>query len=424
MSERQDLAELSARAHAALSRTGPPTLSNLRRALADAGLALEDDPRLRPMLKRARGVEPDATLDAATLGQLCDDALGLIQRALDHELIIPDFVRFREQLERLFERASVERGGTVADYIPQLGRVDPEQFGVAICTVDGQRASFGDARTDFCVQSCCKPINYCMALEEHGEQKVHSHVGREPSGRGFNELAFNALNQPHNPLINAGAIACCALIGAGMEPADRFDLVMRRWRELSGGAKPGFSNATYLSERATADRNFALGYLMRERGVFPPDTDLIETLEFYFQCCSIEQSAERMAVVASTLARGGICPLDPHQSIFKPRTVRNCLSLMHSCGMYDFSGEFAFSIGLPAKSGVAGALLIVVPNVMGLCTWSPRLDDLGNSVRGVAFCKALVETFNFHPYDSLTGLPAKNDPRRPHSSSAPTRHLS
>lgn len=260
-------------------------------------------------------------------------------------------------------------------------------------------------------QSCCKPVNYCLALEEHGDDVVHRYVGREPSGHGFNELTLNRAGKPHNTMINAGAIMCCSLVNLGGDMADRFDHVIDRWSALAGDTKIGFSNSVYLSERATADRNFALGYFMREHNGFPEGTDLIATLEFYFQCCSIEMNTEQLAVVAATLANGGVCPATGKR-IFHPKTVQHCLSLMYSCGMYDFSGEFAFSIGLPAKSGVSGAIMIVVPNVGGICTWSPRLDKQGNSVRGIAFCKKLVETFNFHNYDNLTGLSEKRDPRR------------
>jgi glutaminase len=212
-------------------------------------------------------------------------------------------------------------------------------------------------------------------------------------------------------MINAGAIMCCALIRPESDMAGRFEHVMDRWRALAGDDKVGFSNSVYLSERQTADRNFALGYFMREHRAFPPQTDLVSTLEFYFQCCSIELNATQLAIVAATLANGGICPTTGKR-IFHSQTVRDCLSLMYSCGMYDFSGEFAFTIGLPAKSGVSGALMIVVPNVMGLCTWSPRVDGYGNSVRGLAFCRRLVEEFKFHNYDNLSGLvQEKIDPR-------------
>jgi glutaminase len=169
-----------------------------------------------------------------------------------------------------------------------------------------------------------------------------------------------------------------------------------------------------VSERQTADRNYALGYSMRESGAFRPGTDLLTTLEFYFQSCSIEVDADMLAVAAASLANAGVCPLtdDP---VFTPATVQSCLSLMSSCGMYDFSGEFAFTIGLPAKSGVSGALMLVIPGLMGICVWSPRLDEHDNSVRGIEFCRKLAATYQVHVFDSLVtgrGRTAKRDPRR------------
>jgi glutaminase len=329
------------------------------------------------------------------------------------ELVIPDFAGFTADIAEIYERTRSLSDGAVATYIPQLARVSPENYGVAMCCVDGQRLALGDRDVDFTVQSCMKPINYCIALEELGEEAVHDVVGREPSGRGFNVLTLNGENRPHNPMINAGAIATCSLIRREMTVADRFDHVMEQWRRLAGGEKAGFSNAVYLSEKEKGDRNYALGYFMKEKRVYPEGTDLLQTLEFYFQCCSIESTCEKMAVVAATLANGGICPLT-RERVLRFSTVRNCLSLMYSCGMYDFSGEFAFTIGLPAKSGVSGALMVIVPNVLGFCTWSPRLDALGNSVRGIAFCKELVGRFNFHNYDDLVNsLETKRDPRRP-----------
>lgn len=287
---------------------------------------------------------------------------------------------------------------------------------VALCTIDGQQFDLGDSDVSFCVQSCCKPINYSLALEELGPEIVHKYVGREPSGHGFNALTLNHELKPHNPMVNAGAIMCCSLVKKEFDLPDRFDYVMNAWEQLSGGQRPTFNNAVYLSEKTTADRNFALAYFMSEHKAFPERTDLLETLNFYFECCSIEMTAQKMAVVAATFANGGVCPLTG-QRVLSPSTVQNCLSLMYSCGMYDFSGEFAFSIGLPAKSGVSGCMMIVIPNVGGICTWSPRLDRLGNSVRGVEFCRQLVATYNFHHYAILTGEQTKKDPRRPALSS-------
>ena len=336
----------------------------------------------------------------------------LIKNAIQGTLIIPDFEKFSQEMKSIFERTTKNRGGHVASYIPQLARVNPESYAVSICTIDGQCLSLGDSEEEFCIQSVCKPINYCLILEEHGEEKVHQHIGREPSGIGFNGLVLNGKGLPHNPMINAGAIMACSLVKPQLDMADRFDFVLDTWHKLSGNNKSvGFNNSVYLSERETADRNFALGYFMKEKKAFPAKTNLVNTLEFYFQCCSIEMNANALAVTAATLANAGICPVTK-ESILHPSTVKNCLSLMNSCGMYDFSGEFAFTIGLPAKSGVGGGLMLVVPNLMGIAIWSPRLDELGNTVRGIEFCKELIAKYNFHSYDSLTLTTSnKQDPR-------------
>jgi glutaminase len=323
----------------------------------------------------------------------------LIERALGtRSLAIPDFRTFCLEVEEIRRATEANTSGAPADYIPQLARVDPDQYGVGICSVDGQRYSCGDSCTPFCVQSTTKPLAYAMALEQFGEEVVHQHVGREPSGRNFNERVLNQESRPHNPMINAGAIMTSSLVRPDLCLADRWDFVMDTWTRLAGGKRPGFANSVYLSESATADRNWCLGYMMQEANAFPENTDLKEVLEFYFMLCSIEVDAEMMSVIAATLANGGVCPLTGDR-VFNARTVRNTLSLMSSCGMYDYSGEFAFQMGFPCKSGVGGSLVIVIPGVTGICTWSPSLDRLGNSVRGQDFCRALVERYAVHHLD-------------------------
>jgi len=328
----------------------------------------------------------------------------LIERALStRSLAIPDFRTFCREVEEIRRATESNTSGAPADYIPQLARVDPDQYGVGICSVDGQRYSCGDSSTPFCVQSTTKPLAYAMALEQFGEEVVHQHVGREPSGRNFNERVLNQESRPHNPMINAGAIMTSSLVRPDLCLADRWDFVMDTWTRLAGGKKPGFANSVYLSESATADRNWCLGYMMQEAKAFPEKTDLKEVLEFYFMLCSIEVDAEMMSVIAATLANGGVCPLTGDR-VFNARTVRNTLSLMSSCGMYDYSGEFAFQMGFPCKSGVGGSLVIVIPGVTGICTWSPSLDRLGNSVRGQDFCRALVERYAVHHLDVRSSL--------------------
>jgi glutaminase len=398
-----------------VDQTGFVNLPYLLKRLGEMGIR-KDDPRLRnslgPFLQQDEDID-EVRFDFPSFLKMVQvgGASSLIRQAIRGEMIIPEFRQFSRDIRHIFERTTNNHSGQVATYIPQLGRVNPEFFGLSICTVDGQQLGVGDYRQHFSVQSVCKPISYCIALEEHGENKVHEHIGREPSGIGFNGLVLNERGLPHNPMINAGAIMACSLIKPHFKMADRFDYVLDIWTRLSGNIPARFNNAVYLSERESADRNFALGYFMREHKAFPANTDLVQTLEFYFQCCSIELNCDQLSVVAATLANGGICPTTGER-IFRPDTVKNCLSLMSSCGMYDFSGEFAFTIGLPAKSGVSGALMVVIPNLMGFATYAPRLDQLGNSVRGIEFCRHLVEEFNFHMYDSLTSSSKeKKDPR-------------
>jgi glutaminase len=374
-----------------------------------------DDPRIAAALAGLQAAEGSTRrIDFAHFKALARHNSSLIRRAVEGNLAVPDFPALTSDIDRMYAELLPVRSGAVADYIPQLRRVDPEQLAIAVCTVDGQRYSAGDATTAFCLQSVSKTVSYCLALDEHGTEAVHRHVGREPSGRSFNELALNPQGLPHNPMVNAGAIMTTSLIRPADDIADRFDHVAAAWRRLVGGGRPGFNNAVYLSERQTADRNFALGYSMRESGAFPPGTDLTQTLEFYFQSCSIEVDAQMLAIAAASLANSGVCPLT-EDAVFSPGTVQSCLSLMSSCGMYDFSGEFAFTIGLPAKSGVSGAVMLVIPGLMGICVWSPRLDEHGNSVRGIEFCRKLIAAYNVHVFDSLvTGRAGsgKRDPRR------------
>lgn len=410
--------------------------TELAKTLAKAGLR-EDDQRLKESLAilsvtNERNGQAPTSAENVSERDFCAAIrhnILLIERALQGELVIPDFSQFTAEIDAIHQQTRENREGQAADYIPQLAVVgdDLDRFGVSVCTTDGQRHDIGDYETTFSVQSTCKPINYCLALEEHGHSQVHRFVGHEPSGASFNELTLDRKDRPHNPMLNAGGIMTSALIKLRekqerMENGEwskrdcrgwagaRFEHVLRYWQELCGGHHPQASLSTYLSERQTADRNFALGYYMQEKHSFPEASNLEDVLEFFFQCCSIEMNTRLMSVVAGTLANGGICPVTGER-VFRTETVRSCLAVMSSCGMYDYSGEFAFTIGLPAKSGVSGAVLVVIPNVAGFCVWSPRLDENGNSVRGIEFCIRLIEKFNFHNFDSLANRSDKSDPR-------------
>lgn len=388
---------------------GAVTASDVIHTMARAGLG-KDDSRLQATYRSFLRLSASEKLSDVQFEQLvASDELSLMQRILSGRLVIPDFEKFERQITELFEECRQHREGEVASYIPQLARVDAERYGLGLCTIDGQRLSLGDHDENYCVQSTCKPIIYSIARDLLDRDTVHRHVGREPSGLSFNELTLSKLGLPHNPMINAGAIMCASLIKPEAPLADRFDFVMQKWRDLAGGKSAAFDNTVYLSEKQTADRNFALAYFMRENRAFAPNTNLMDTLDFYFQCCSISVDVRQMSVIAATLANGGICPTT-NRRVLRSGTVKDCLSLMYSCGLYDYSGEFAFTVGIPAKPGVSGALMLVVPGVCGIAVWSPRLDAFGNSVRGVRFSQRLVETFAFHSYANMVEDPSITDP--------------
>uniref|UniRef100_A0A673ASM6 glutaminase n=1 Tax=Sphaeramia orbicularis TaxID=375764 RepID=A0A673ASM6_9TELE len=354
------------------------------------------DPRLKECMETLKetlkNTSDGVTLDRHLFKKCVQSNIVLLTQAFRKKFVIPDFQSFTSHIDELYESARDLSGGQVADYIPQLAKFSPDLWAVSLCTVDGQRHTVGDTKVPFCLQSCVKPLKYAVAVHDHGTEYVHSFIGKEPSGLRFNKLFLNEDGEP-------------------LKFFSSPTRVMNFLKMMAGNEYVGFSNATFQSERESGDRNFAIGYYLKEKKCFPEGTDMTSVLDFYFQLCSIEVTCESASVMAATLANGGICPITGER-VLSPEAVRNTLSLMHSCGMYDFSGQFAFHVGLPAKSGVSGGILLVVPNVMGIMCWSPPLDKLGNSVRGIQFCTDLVELFNFHNYDNLRHFAKKHDPRR------------
>ncbi|XP_032570474.1 glutaminase liver isoform, mitochondrial isoform X3 [Drosophila sechellia] len=409
----------------ASEETGLISMGKFLAGLKTTGIR-RNDPRVRELmdnLKKVHKLNNYETGSSAETQHLNRDTfkavvapnIVLIAKAFRQQFVIPDFTSFVKDIEDIYNRCKTNTLGKLADYIPQLARYNPDSWGLSICTIDGQRFSIGDVDVPFTLQSCSKPLTYAIALEKLGPKVVHSYVGQEPSGRNFNELVLDQNKKPHNPMINAGAILTCSLMNALVKPdmtsAEIFDYTMSWFKRLSGGEYIGFNNAVFLSEREAADRNYALGFYMRENKCFPKRTNLKEVMDFYFQCCSMETNCEAMSVIAASLANGGICPTT-EEKVFRPEVIRDVLSIMHSCGTYDYSGQFAFKVGLPAKSGVSGGMMLVIPNVMGIFAWSPPLDHLGNTVRGLQFCEELVSMFNFHRYDNLKHLSNKKDPRK------------
>jgi glutaminase len=413
------------------SNQGFITTSLLKKVLTDEGLG-------KGIVKKAVDTldsDKDDKIFAADFLRLKEMKTDIIERALTGRVAIPDWVDFINNLKEIYDSCALLTSGQNAQYIPQLARVDPNQFAIAVQTVDGQIWTHGEADVPFTLQSCSKPITYCIAEGDRGEEKIARHVGHEPSGRKFNAFELDERNpaekKPFNPMINAGAIVTASLLKPDFEPADRFGYVQTVWQRLSdrGDGQPttvGFDNATYLSELRHADRNFALSYFMKGEGVFDRSVNSDERvrahLEFYLQLCSMTGTTRDMASVASALANGGTNPITK-EKIFPAACVRNCLSIMFSCGMYDYSGEFAYSVGLPAKSGVSGCVMVVVPNLLGMCIWSPRIDEQGNSVRAVEFCKQLTARYAFHVFDDVISCSEGSQKKNPRLRQATNKEI-
>ena len=295
-------------------------------------------------------------------------------------------------IEGLHDRHRLNPDGKVADYIPELGKADTRRFSVVLAAADGFTYEAGDSRQLFTVQSVSKPIVYALALEDHGLPVVQSKIGVEPSGDPFNSITFDERNnRPFNPMVNAGAITAASLI-KGSSHAERFARIIGIFERFMGRA-PQLDESVYISERDTGHRNRAIGYLALNAGMIEGDVD--EHLDLYFRQCSLLVTARDLAIAGATLANDGVNPLTGQRAI-RSEHVRAVLSVMSSCGMYDYAGEWQFDVGLPAKSGVSGGIMAVLPGQFGLGTYSPLVDAVGNSVRGVKVCEDLSRSFRLH----------------------------
>jgi glutaminase len=299
---------------------------------------------------------------------------------------------FQEHLEALHARYRGLEDGDVARYIPELAKADPSWFGIAVATIDGHVYEVGDSRQPFTIQSISKPFTYGLALEDQGAARVLAKIGVEPTGDAFNAISLAPESGcPLNPMINAGAIASASLV-AGRSEADRLERLLAVY-SAHAGRRLAIDAAVFESERATGHRNRAIGHMLRNFEIVDGDPDPALTL--YFQQCSVAVECRDLAVMAATLANAGRNPLTGERAL-RADLVESVLSVMTTCGMYDASGEWVYAVGLPAKSGVGGGVLAVLPGQLGIGVFSPRLDARGNSVRGVAVCKDLSREFQLH----------------------------
>lgn len=294
-------------------------------------------------------------------------------------------------LDQLVAEYAVVDDGELADYIPELTRVDTTGFGLTLSSSDGFLYESGDARTQFTIQSISKPFTYALALDVAGQEVVDAKIGVEPSGDAFNEISVDPHTKtPKNAMINAGAIAAVSLVpGAG--PDERFAKI-RDFYSACAGRPLELDEDVYRSEKATGDRNRAIAYMLSSFGVLDEPDDV---LDVYFRQCSLKVTSVDLARMAATLARGGINP-QTGRRVTSTAVVRRTLSVMVTCGMYNWAGDWVSAVGMPAKSGVGGGIAAVLPGQLGIGVYSPRLDSRGNSVRGVLVCRALSERLGLH----------------------------
>jgi glutaminase len=308
-----------------------------------------------------------------------------------------------ERLENLYRSHLLVGEDSVASYYesgrgyyePELAAEERDRFSICIVRTNGEAHQAGDHDRPFALQSISKVFVYGLALADHGGGYVLKHVGVEPSGDAFNSIVFDERNnRPYNPMVNAGALVTTDLV-RGKDSAEKFERILGTLRSYAGNRSLEADEHTFEAEMRTADWNRATGYLMRSQGMISGDVEGI--LALYLRQCSVQVTCRDLAVMAATLANGGVNPLTGVRAL-PLRHVRDVLSVLHTCGMYDAAGQWAFDVGVPAKSGVSGGILAVVPGKGGIGVFSPGLDAHGNSVRGIGVCREISERLGLHVF--------------------------
>lgn len=321
--------------------------------------------------------------------------------------------QIRERLEELYgrhiavddERLDHYYESRRGDYAPDAAGEERDRFAICLATVDGEVYETGDHDLRFSLHSISKVFAYALALADNAREEVLARVGVEPSGDPYNSITFDERHhRPHNPMVNAGALVTSDLV-RGDGTAQKFARILAFVRSCAGDETLDVDEEGFAHELRGADRNRATAYLMRAEGMFAGDVE--EMLELYLRQCSVQVTCTQLAVIGATLANGGVNPRTGERALARER-IRDLLSVMYTCGMYDAAGQWAYEIGVPAKSGVAGAILAVVPGKMGIGVYSPGLDSYGNSVRGVSVCREISAALGLHVFatedeDALLG---------------------
>ncbi|MCE2950748.1 MAG: glutaminase A [Alphaproteobacteria bacterium] len=301
---------------------------------------------------------------------------------------------YQALLEELHETYKSFDEGTLPTYIPELSLVNPQDFGISLTLLDGRSFHVGHSQRTFTIQSMVKPFLYGIAMEQLGEEAVLERIGVEPTGDAFNTIKLQPkTHRPYNPMVNAGAIVLANLI-QGDNHREKIVTIKKTLEDFSA-SDLGFDIRVYTSEKAMGHHNRAMAYLMLNFGILTGHVE--EILESYFQACSFMVTTKDLAAMAATLANKGVNPLT-QKEVMQPRTIKNIVCVMMTCGMYDFAGQWSYTVGIPAKSGVSGGIIGVVPGRMGISVYSPLLDETGTSVRGIRVFQELSRRLDLSIY--------------------------
>lgn len=337
-----------------------------------------------------------------------------------------------QRLDELYwQYREIDESEIVSYYTPGVGYGKPEtlapehrQFAICLATTDGELFYAGDHDWPFALQSISKVVVYALALEGYGRDAVLKRVGVRPTGDAFNSISVlfdERHNRPHNPMVNAGALVTTDLVRE-LDPATAIPRIIHAFRRFAGNPNLDIDEDLYAKEMGSTDRNRGLSYIMRSFGMISDAVE--ETLALYLRHCAIQVTVRDLALMAVTLANGGMNPVTGERALAAQYT-RDVLSVMHTCGMYDFAGEWAYRVGIPAKSGVSGGIMAVVPGKLGIGVFSPGLDEYGNSVRGAKVCEEISKRRGLHVFaaeaeDTLLGPPrSKDETEREHPEPRP-----
>ncbi|MFR9592376.1 MAG: glutaminase A [Rikenellaceae bacterium] len=302
----------------------------------------------------------------------------------------------RTTMEEAYHHVLKESSGKNADYIPYLAEVDPELFAITICLPSGEIFGIGDVGYKFGIESISKVSTALLAMQQHGADEILQKIGADATGLPFNSIMAILMEQDHpsTPLVNAGAISACSMISPRGDSVSKWGAIMEFMERLTS-SKLEVIDELYRSESDTNFNNKSIAWLLRNYDRIYDDPEI--ALDLYTRQCSIGISTQQLAIMAGTIAHSGINPLN-NEVVFKPHLTQHMVSMMATVGFYERTGDWMFTTGLPAKSGVGGGVMGVIPGVMGIAAFSPRLDESGNSVRAQAALSYISNRLNLNVY--------------------------